>query len=68
MGGPAKIIKKAIKGMLPNTPLFRSLMKNSLKVYKDSSHPHESQSPLNLDFKNLNRKNVINDWYCIQHW
>ena len=26
------IIKKAIKGMLPNSPLFRDLMKNNLKL------------------------------------
>tara|TARA_Y100000996_G_C22313685_1_gene557302 strand:- start:204 stop:671 length:468 start_codon:yes stop_codon:yes gene_type:complete len=54
------IIKKAIKGMLPNSPLFRDLMKNNLKVYKDSSHPHESQNPKTIDFKSLNRKNSIN--------
>ena len=54
------IIKKAIKGMLPNSPLFRDLMKNSLKIYKDANHPHESQSPINVDFKSLNRKNEVN--------
>ena len=54
------IIKKAIKGMLPNSPLFRDLMKNNLKIYKDSSHPHESQNPKSIDFKLLNRKNTVN--------
>ena len=54
------IIKKAIKGMLPNSPLFRDLMKNNLKLYKDSNHPHASQNPKNLDFKLLNRKNELN--------
>ena len=54
------IIKKAIKGMLPNSPLFRDLMKNSLKLYKDASHPHESQNPKSIDFKSLNRKNEVN--------
>ena len=55
------IIKKAIKGMLPNSPLFRDLMKNSLKLYKDNNHPHESQKPNSIDFKSLNRKNSVND-------
>tara|TARA_B100000902_G_scaffold142366_1_gene139980 strand:+ start:439 stop:633 length:195 start_codon:yes stop_codon:yes gene_type:complete len=54
------IIKKAIKGMLPNSPLFRDLMKNSLKLYKDANHPHESQNPNSIDFKSLNRKNEVN--------
>ena len=54
------IIKKAIKGMLPNSPLFRDLMKNNLKLYKDSNHPHESQNPKSIDFKSQNRKNLIN--------
>ena len=54
------IIKKAIKGMLPNSPLFRDLMKNNLKLYKDSNHPHESQNPKNLDFKSIKRKNEVN--------
>ena len=54
------IIKKAIKGMLPNSPLFRDLMKNNLKLYKDAKHPHESQNPKNLDFKSINRKNEVN--------
>ena len=54
------IIKKAIKGMLPNSPLFRDLMKNSLKIYKDANHPQDSQNPKLLDFKSMNRKNEVN--------
>ena len=54
------IIKKAIKGMLPNSPLFRDLMKNNLKLYRDANHPHESQNPKNLDFNSINRKNEVN--------
>ena len=55
-----EIIKKAIKGMLPNSPLFRDLMKNNLKLYKDANHPHVSQNPKNLEFKSINRKNEVN--------
>ena len=54
------IIKKAIKGMLPNSPLFRDLMKNNLKIYKDANHLHDSQNPKLLDFKSINRKNEVN--------
>ena len=54
------IIIKAIKGMLPNSPLFRDLMKNNLKIYKDANHPHVSQNPKLLDFKSMNRKNEVN--------
>ncbi len=54
------IIKKAIKGMLPNSPLFRELMRNNLKIYKGSNHPHNSQSPKTLDLKSINRKNEVN--------
>ena len=46
--------------MLPNSPLFRDLMKNNLKLYKDSNHPHESQNPKPIDFKSQNRKNLVN--------
>ncbi|MAV82082.1 MAG: 50S ribosomal protein L13 [Pelagibacteraceae bacterium] len=55
------LIKSAIKGMLPNTPLFRHLIKNSLKVYKGDSHPHESQNPTEINFLKLNPKNEIHD-------
>ena len=54
------IIRKAIKGMLPNSPLFRDLMKKNLKIYKDNNHPHVSQNPEILDFKSMNKKNEVN--------
>ena len=46
--------------MLPNSPLFRDLMKNNLEIYKDANHPHDSQNPKLLDFKSMNRKNEVN--------
>ena len=36
-----------------------SSLKNNLKLYNDSKHPHESQNPKNIDFKSINRKNEI---------
>jgi large subunit ribosomal protein L13 len=41
---PEDVIRLAVKGMLPKTPLGR-LMFRKLKVYKGNVHPHESQKP-----------------------
>ena len=41
---PEKLIKLAVKGMLPKTPLGRSMFKK-LKVYAGAKHPHEAQKP-----------------------
>jgi large subunit ribosomal protein L13 len=41
---PEKIIKLAVKGMLPRTPLGRAMFKK-LKVYAGSEHPHGAQQP-----------------------
>lgn len=41
---PEKIIQLAVKGMLPRTPLGRSMLKK-LKVYAGASHPHSAQQP-----------------------
>jgi large subunit ribosomal protein L13 len=41
---PEKIIKLAVKGMLPRTPLGRTMYKK-LKVYAGPEHPHVAQSP-----------------------
>ncbi|MCB1672967.1 MAG: 50S ribosomal protein L13 [Gammaproteobacteria bacterium] len=41
---PEKIIKLAVKGMLPRTPLGRAMFKK-LKVYAGPEHPHSAQQP-----------------------
>ena len=41
---PAKVLEKAIKGMLPKNTLGRQMGKK-LKVYAGSEHPHEAQDP-----------------------
>ena len=41
---PEKVIKAAVKGMLPRTPLGRAMFKK-LKVYAGSEHPHSAQQP-----------------------
>lgn len=47
---PARVIEKAIKGMLPKNTLGRQLYTN-IKVYAGSEHNHEAQKPevINLD-------------------
>lgn len=44
----ARIIEKAVRGMLPKTKLGRKLFKN-LYVYEGSEHPHDAQQPQKLD-------------------
>ncbi len=51
---PARVIEKAIKGMLPKNTLGRQLYTN-IKVYAGNEHTHEAQKPevINLDTFNL---------------
>ena len=41
---PERIIQLAVKGMLPKTPLGRTMFKK-LKVYAGGDHPHGAQQP-----------------------
>lgn len=47
---PARIIEKAVKGMLPKGPLGRQLF-TKLKVYKGPEHPHKAQNPKQINLK-----------------
>jgi len=51
---PARVIEKAIKGMLPKNKLGRQLYTN-IKVYAGTEHNHDAQKPevINLDTFNL---------------
>ena len=42
-----RIIKNAVKGMLPHNRLGRSIL-TQLKVYNGPNHPHSAQKPKNL--------------------
>ena len=44
---PERVIKLAVKGMLPRSPLGRIMFKK-LKVYAGSEHPHGAQQPQTL--------------------
>lgn len=44
---PAFAVEKAVKGMLPKTPLGRAMF-GKLKVYAGATHPHAAQKPTAL--------------------
>jgi large subunit ribosomal protein L13 len=41
---PERVIYRAVRGMLPKTPLGRAMLKK-LKVYAGPEHPHAAQKP-----------------------
>lgn len=41
---PAGVVRLAVRGMLPKTPLGRAMLKK-LKVYAGAEHPHGAQNP-----------------------
>jgi len=45
---PEDVIKLAVKGMLPRTPLGRAMMRK-LKIYTGAQHPHSAQNPAELN-------------------
>lgn len=47
---PAKILEKAIWGMLPHNKLGRKMYKK-LKIYAGSEHPHQAQRPEEFELK-----------------
>ena len=55
---PEEILKLAVKRMLPSGPLAKKQL-TKLKIYKGTSHPHESQNPTIIDFAKINSKNYI---------
>ena len=44
---PSRVIRHAVKGMLPSNRLGRRLLKK-LKVYAGPNHPHSAQRPKNI--------------------
>ena len=55
---PEEILKLAVKRMLPGGPLAKKQL-SKLKIYKGTTHPHESQNPKIIDFAKINSKNYI---------
>jgi large subunit ribosomal protein L13 len=46
-GSPEEVIRLAVKGMIPRTPLGRDMMRK-LKIYAGEVHPHGAQQPAQL--------------------
>ena len=53
-----EILKLAVKRMLPGGPLAKKQL-TKLKIYTGENHPHEVQQPKIIDFKNLNKRNIV---------
>ena len=53
-----EILKLAVKRMLPGGPLARKQL-TKLKIYNGEIHPHEVQKPEEIDFKKLNKRNLV---------
>jgi large subunit ribosomal protein L13 len=47
---PARILERAVKGMLPKNPLGREMYRK-LKIYVGTDHPHAAQQPKQLDIE-----------------
>jgi len=45
---PARVLEKAVKGMLPKGPLGYAMLKK-LKAYAGTDHPHVAQQPKTLE-------------------
>ena len=50
--GADRILRHAVKGMLPKGPLGRKLLKN-LYIYEGTEHKHEAQKPTAIDINTL---------------
>ena len=55
---PDEALKLAVKRMLPGGPLAKKQL-TKLKIYSGEKHPHEMQKPKIIDFKKLNKKNIV---------
>ena len=57
-GKSPDLIRLAIKRMIPKGPLGKQQLSNC-KIYRGSTHKHESQNPMTLNIINLNKKNLL---------
>ena len=56
-GKSKEIIKLAIKRMIPKGPLGSKQISNCL-IYESDNHPHKAQNPMQINLRDLNKKNV----------
>ena len=57
---PGEALKLAVKRMLPGGPLAKKQL-TKLKIYVGNEHPHLKQNPKIIDFKKINKKNVVSN-------
>lgn len=55
---PERVLKLAVKRMMPRESSLARQQFSKLRVYAGSEHPHEAQQPEVIDFKAMNSKNV----------
>ena len=55
---PGEVLKLAVKRMLPGGPLAKKQL-TKLKIYNGENHPHDIQKPKVVDFKKLNKRNLV---------
>jgi large subunit ribosomal protein L13 len=48
---PARVVEKAVYGMLPKTALGRQSLRRKLRVFANANHTHAAQQPKVLDLK-----------------
>ena len=53
-----EILKLAVKRMLPGGPLAKKQL-TKLKIYNGNDHPHEIQKHKEVNFENLNKRNIV---------
>tara|TARA_B100001093_G_scaffold288180_1_gene275319 strand:+ start:5635 stop:6096 length:462 start_codon:yes stop_codon:yes gene_type:complete len=53
-----EILKLAVKRMLPGGPLAKKQL-TKLKIYNGDNHPHDIQKPKVIEFKKLNKRNLV---------
>ena len=53
-----EILKLAVKRMLPGGPLAKKQL-TKLKIYSGENHPHDIQKPKIIEFKKLNKRNLV---------
>ena len=51
-------LKLAVKRMLPGGPLAKKQL-TKLKIYNGENHPHDIQKPKIIEFKKLNKRNLV---------
>ena len=57
---PEEILKSAVKRMLPGGPLSKKQL-SKLKIYVGETHPHDLQKPKVIEFKKLNKRNIVSN-------